>query len=1136
MRRALIALPCLTLAACLGPAVIEVRLVSDTDATGGGHEVLALVRDPTGVTGAELLFAGMPAGGAPVDPAAVTRRPMDRVADGADPDGVRFAGRVGAFPWGTTVRYAVRACNRLGACCIEPPAWPDESFAFSVGRLPSAPQVTSVLPPYGPTSGGVRVTVTGVDFRAGMDLTVDGLSCGFVEVVRPDLAYCTLPAGEEGPADITATNPDLGQGTLRDGFIYYRAPRVLRVVPDHGPTAGDTPVLVEGQDFVDGTRVTFQGRHARFVTVVSSFLIQCRTPPGNAGFADVAALHPLGGEGVLPQGYRYVPPPVVDAVEPPEGPDFGGQVVVVTGHWFEPGAQVTVGGLPCTDVVVLSAEELTCTVPAGAPGAADVTVVNPDGQEGTLEGGYYYNGPPVVLGVDPPDGPLAPGAEAEVLGAGFLPGMQVRFDGIPAEVLEAGSRDRVRVRVPGAAEPVLPAPPGGERRVRVEVQNPPPDGRSAGLDNAYTYLWPPEPLHVVPGRGPTRGGTDVVITGRFFRSIRGEAITVEFDGAAATDVLVVSATELNAKTPPGEPGPADVGVRNHPLSLGVGAALYVYIPPPEVTSVVPPDGPTFGGDVVVVHGRYFQPGAVVTIDGAPCDGAVVSADGTQITCRTPPGERGPADVRVVNPDAQEDTLERGYTYVGLAVQPPGGFDVGFTRVRVRSAGMRPGVRLFFGTVEAGQVTRVSDRELIAQSPAHALGSVAVRFLNPDGTGESEEGAFQYRTLVPRQGAVPAEFDTGNDAEVADLDGDGDLDVAVANGDVDGPERSVVYLSRLAQGGGPVFERRVFSPVLTANQVSLGDLDGDGRPELLLAASEQTHLFRNDGAANFSEMGMPSQGDGAFEATVADFSADGVADVLILNIGCSNFDTTCDESVVGRDNLFFNTGGGAFQDASGRIPHDRAQVHDHKLEVADLDGNGRNDIVIVVDNKNYQGPDGVGYPRHRVLLNLPGGFQETDVPDLQDVVGDVYGIALGDLDGDGRADLVMPSYVPSNVGIVGRPGNTSSTVILMGVPGADFVRDDTRLGVPTLDEPTISTIVADLDGDGDLEILACNLDDVSRIFVNRGDGTFVPAPGALPQESLGTSDLVPGDFDDDGDLDLFMVNHGQDRLLLAQPER
>jgi hypothetical protein len=1121
------------------PNVQEVRLVSDTNDTRGPYQVRARVLDLAGVTTARLLFTGVPLGEGTTTTGTVDMHRLPRVPGESEE---RFSGGIPGFTTGTTVRYAVEVCNHLGLCSTEPSLWPDgEAFAFVVGTLPSHPLVTAVAPPRGPTAGGIRVEVTGEDFRPGMQVFFSSTRAENVEVLRSTLASCILPPGSAGRADVAVRNPDGQVATLRNGFLYYDTPRPDLVTPDHGPTSGGTAVLIEGAFFPEGARVTFQGRHARHVVVLSDVEIRCDTPPGNPGFADVTVIHPEGGEGTLQDGYRYVPPPRVDAVNPPEGPDFGGQEVTVRGDYFDQGASVTVGGEPCTGVIFVSPQELVCTVPAGTPGSADVEVTNSDGQSGVLPGGYYYSGPPVIVAVDPPEGPLAAGQDVVILGAGFLQGLVVQLGGQGATVVQHLGRDRVTVRVPAAPPPLDPPPDSGTRPVTVRVVNPAPDGRSAELVDGYLYVWPPVVRQVDPPRGPTTGGTSVVLTGRFFRPIRGSPLSVAFDGAPGTALQVVSATELRVTTPAGDPGYADVSVQNHPLSVGVGASLYYYVPPPRPTQVVPPDGPTFGGETVTVVGEYFQPGAVVTFDGAPCSVVEVAPDGMSLTCVTPPGEVGPADVVVINPDGQQGTAPGAYVYLSLLVRPNGGFAVGYTRTRIVGAGMYPGVTITFGETPAAIVRHVSDREVIVDSPAHAVGVVDVRFRNTDGTGEVAPLAFSYRALSNTSAPpLPREDYWGNDGEAVDLDRDGDLDVVVANGFNEGRDQpAVIFRNR----GNGTFDMEPFSPAIFSTRVSVGDVTGDGFADVLLAVTGGdvvqpggAALYVNDGAGRLSPTFLPNPGTDAWEAQIVDLTGDGLNDIFILNIGCPDR-PDCEMGTRNADTFLVNLGGGVFEDRSYQVPNHDGLVHDHKLATWDLDGNGFKDIVIVVDNKEFPAPPGRTRPnQHRVLMNHGNGFREVVPADFAALVGNVWGIAVGDLDGDGHADLALPSIWPQQPsGISGLTGTPGSAIVMMGDAAGGFRRDDARLGVGILDEFTANAVMHDLDQDGDQDLFYCNAYAPSRLFINKGDGTFIQAPSAIPPGSPEIGDVVPGDFDGDGDIDLFVTINGQDELWLAVTE-
>jgi hypothetical protein len=82
---------------------------------------------------------------------------------------------------------------------------------------------------------------------------------------------------------------------------------------------------------------------------------------------------------------------------------------------------------------------------------------------------------------------------------------------------------------------------------------------------------------------------------------------------------------------------------------------------PTVISISPSSGSTAGGTPATIIGTSFQSGAVVTIGGKFATG-VVFVDSTTITCVTPSGTEGLADVVVTNPDLLSGTLTDGFTY------------------------------------------------------------------------------------------------------------------------------------------------------------------------------------------------------------------------------------------------------------------------------------------------------------------------------------------------------------------------------------------------------------------------------------------------------------------------------------------
>lgn len=81
------------------------------------------------------------------------------------------------------------------------------------------------------------------------------------------------------------------------------------------------------------------------------------------------------------------PAPTITAITPPFGPNSGGTRLTITGSGFQPGAAVTVGGTPCSAVMVAGPASVTCTTPATplTCGAVNVVVTNPDAQSATSD-------------------------------------------------------------------------------------------------------------------------------------------------------------------------------------------------------------------------------------------------------------------------------------------------------------------------------------------------------------------------------------------------------------------------------------------------------------------------------------------------------------------------------------------------------------------------------------------------------------------------------------------------------------------------------------------------------------------------------------------------------------------------------
>jgi formylglycine-generating enzyme required for sulfatase activity len=123
------------------------------------------------------------------------------------------------------------------------------------------------------------------------------------------------------------------------------------------------------------------------VTVLSPALVRATTPAGVAGEAAIRVIAPSGST-LAPTPFTYVQQQVASIV-PSTGIYTGGTSITITGQYLAGTTGVTVGGVPCTNVVAVSATQVTAVTPAGSVGTVDVVI---SGSKGTITvpGGFTY--------------------------------------------------------------------------------------------------------------------------------------------------------------------------------------------------------------------------------------------------------------------------------------------------------------------------------------------------------------------------------------------------------------------------------------------------------------------------------------------------------------------------------------------------------------------------------------------------------------------------------------------------------------------------------------------------------------------------------------------------------------------------
>jgi len=268
------------------------------------------------------------------------------------------------------------------------------------------------------------------------------------------------------------------------------------------------------------------------------------------------------------------------------------------------------------------------------------------------------------------------------------------------------------------------------------------------IPNATLKVNYPAPVitSIVEASGPPAGGQVVTINGKNYLS----GATVKFANQSATNVTVVSATEIKVTVPAGTQGTAKVVVTNPDGQSAEGA--YQYIIDPIITQITPDNGPLEGGTSVVIYGKYFMPGAQITLGGNKA--TVTTNNGlTMIQIKTPAAtDAGPVDVTLTNPDGTSVTVPGGYTYneppkVLLSVtkvSPDHGALAGGTVVYMDGTKFERTSKVYFGNNEATLVNYMSDKRIVVStSAASTAGVVDVKVINSDGETVIVSNGYTY---------------------------------------------------------------------------------------------------------------------------------------------------------------------------------------------------------------------------------------------------------------------------------------------------------------------------------------------------------------------------------------------------------
>ncbi len=365
--------------------------------------------------------------------------------------------------------------------------------------------------------------------------------------------------------------------------------------------------------------------------------------------------------------------------------------------------------------------------------------------------------------------------------------------------------------------------------------------------------------------------------------------------------------------------------------------------------------------------------------------------------------------------------------------------------------------------------------------------------------------------VSKQAGV-ADDGLGKGVAFADVNNDGFVDLYVSNkggsnklylNNGDGTFKDATATS----GDG------IDSPGFTMGSV-FGDYDNDGDVDLYLATGgqyeiEANRLFSNNGDGTFSDVTAVA-GVGlkefTYSASFADYDNDGDLDLYCANYG------------VGAKNvLFANNGDGTFTDVT-----DAAGVGDKSWSWmgiwSDIDNDGDVDLYVV--NGRYP----AGEPNKLFVNNGNGTFTEGAAAAGVNDANWGLGASFADIDNDGDRDLFVSNYIGGNN-------------LYMNDGKGTFTKASHKIAVGEEGWGKGPTF-GDVDNDGDLDLYEGDCKLANQLYLNDGQGNFVNVADDQPLlqcATVRTKGTAFADIDNDGDLDLYVINWGAENKLYKNTE-